>query len=218
MDSFKFHDARAPKSNAISRHRSLRRITVAFRCFELLVFLLIASRFSTRFAYDLNLSSACFRGISVTLISPRFVFLVGNAIVVVLFLISGRFSDRGEAVDLYEEYSGRSRSSRRKIREEEGKELGGACVYGVVGGGRRMGRCRSEVVGRENGRRDLRPSASEKCRKSGECGRKAAGGGGGSYKEDEMSGEEFRRTVEAFIARQQRFLREEEGFSAVVSV
>lgn len=28
--------------------------------------------------------------------------------------------------------------------------------------------------------------------------------------EDEMSGEEFRQTVEAFIARQQRILREEE--------
>ncbi|KAJ8530192.1 hypothetical protein K7X08_037027 [Anisodus acutangulus] len=35
--------------------------------------------------------------------------------------------------------------------------------------------------------------------------------------EGEMSNEEFRRTVEAFIARQQRFLRAEELFSAVVS-
>lgn len=37
-----------------------------------------------------------------------------------------------------------------------------------------------------------------------------------SYPEDEMSNEEFKKTVENFIARQQRFLREEE-FSAVVS-
>ncbi|CAA0807635.1 Unknown protein [Striga hermonthica] len=185
MDSFKFYDARAEKSNAILRHRRSRRFTAVFRCLELLVFLLIASRFSTRFTFDLNLSAACFRGISVTLISPRFVFLVGNAIVVALFLISGRFSGGGGAVDFYEEYAGRSRSSRRKVREEERKELGGARVYGVVGGGRRMGRCRSEVVEREKWRRDLRRSASEKCRKSGgggECGRRAAEGGGGGAK------------------------------------
>ncbi|KAJ8572258.1 hypothetical protein K7X08_008769 [Anisodus acutangulus] len=37
-----------------------------------------------------------------------------------------------------------------------------------------------------------------------------------SYPEDEISNDEFRKTVENFIARQQRFLREEE-FSAVVS-
>ena len=35
------------------------------------------------------------------------------------------------------------------------------------------------------------------------------------YAEDEMSGEEFRHAVEAFIARQQRSLREE--FSSIVT-
>lgn len=57
-------------------------------------------------------------------------------------------------------------------------------------------------------RRDLRRSMSEKS--GGGCGRKVQA-------EDEMSSEEFRRTVEAFIARQQKSLREEEEFSAVVS-
>ncbi|PIN15179.1 hypothetical protein CDL12_12191 [Handroanthus impetiginosus] len=70
----------------------------------------------------------------------------------------------------------------------------------------------------EERRRDLRRSISEKCRKSVDSGRKKAAAVGSSPgAEDELSGEEFRRKVEAFIARQQKFLREEE-FSAVVSV
>ncbi|GER42267.1 testis- and ovary-specific PAZ domain-containing protein 1 [Striga asiatica] len=248
MNSIDFHDTKAEKANAILRRRRMQRITALFRFAELLIFLIITSRFSTQYAFSPNLSGAWFNGIPAALTSHRFVFLAGNAIVVVLLLTSGRFSpdSGGKLVDFYDEYVGRSRGGdRRKIGEKERRGPGGACGYGVVGAGREMNRCESEMVGkaagrvdevrrdlrrsasercgseivgraagrREEVRRDLRRSSSDRCRESGgDGGRRTAGGGGGggcSLAEDEMSGEEFRRTVEAFIARQQRILREE---------
>ncbi|CAA0827662.1 Unknown protein [Striga hermonthica] len=274
MNSVNFHDAKAEKANAIARRRRMQRITALFRFAELLIFLITASRFSTQLAFYPNLSAAWFKGIPAALASHRFIFLAGNAIVVVLLLKSGRFSPDGggEAVDIYDEYTRRSRGDdRRNIGEEERRGPGGVCGYGVVGAGGKMNRCGSEIVGRAAGRgeevrRDLRRSASERCRESsGDGGRRAAGGAGGygvvgaerkmnrcrseivgraagrreevrrdlrrsasercresdgdggrraagggcSFAEEEMSGEEFRRTVEAFIARQQRILREE---------
>ncbi|KAK6159492.1 hypothetical protein DH2020_006806 [Rehmannia glutinosa] len=222
MDSFKFHDIRVEKANAISRHRRIRRITTLFRFLEVLIFLIILSRFSNQFSFfSLNLSSEYFRGISVTLISPRFVFLVGNAIVIALFLKSGQFPAKKceKTVDFFDEYMEKCRSNQQTCSKLEEKNESDAYKYRVRYDEKRMSRSHSENLekaahGKER-RRDLRRSMSEKCRKSG---RKAAAAGGGSaYAEDEMSSEEFRRTVEAFIARQQRTLREEEEFSAVVS-
>ncbi|XP_057783110.1 uncharacterized protein LOC131000976 [Salvia miltiorrhiza] len=156
------------KANAISRYR---RVETLFRVVELLVVAIVVSRFSTK------LSGEYFRKISVALISPRSVFLVGNAIVLVLFFKSGRFSGN----DFYDEYV-------EKCRKNEGFHDYKAIPTKM---------CRSSsdklVV---HGGPELRRSMTEDCRRR----RKA----------EEMSSEEFRRTVEAFIARQQRFLREED--------
>ncbi|KAG8364339.1 hypothetical protein BUALT_Bualt19G0118600 [Buddleja alternifolia] len=208
MDSFNFRDIRVEKSNAISRYRRGQRITTLFRCLELFVFLVIVSRFSTQFAFSLELEY--FRGIAVTLISPRFVFLIGNAIVIVLFVKSRQFSSKnGEiAADLYEEYAEKCRKNLQSSGIKVTEESKGSNNYrsSVCCDDRKMQRSQSEKLERivrvEERRRELRRSTTERCRKS----------------EDEMSGDEFRRTVEAFIARQQRFLREEEDFSAVVSL
>lgn len=64
-----------------------------------------------------------------------------------------------------------------------------------------------EVVQRENPDRELRRSETEKCKKIVELREDTRNS---SYPEDGMSNEEFRQTVEAFIARQQRLRREEE--------
>ncbi|KAK4437749.1 hypothetical protein Salat_0108900 [Sesamum alatum] len=227
MDSFKFHDIRLEKANAISRYHRIRRITTLFKFLELFVFLIILSRFSTQFSFPLSVfSTEYFRGISGTLISPRFVFVVGNAIVIVLFLISGQFpGKKGEkTTDFYDEYVERCRGNQQTCIKEEVKALK-AYKYSVCSDEKKMIRSHSQNLERavhgEERRRDLRRSMSEKCRKSVHSGRKEAAGVAApvsSYAEDRMSSEEFRRTVEAFIARQQRFLREEEDFSAVVSI
>lgn len=208
MDSIKFHDVRVEKANAIAKYRKTQRITSLFRFMELLVFLIVISRFSTQFASSLKLSGDYFRGISaVALISPRSVFVVGNAIVIALFLISGQFSGKKSerSSDFYEEYVEKCRNNQQTWSKVETTIASDACEGKVIS---RTHSANLERVRVEERRRDLRRSMSEKCRKSGESRRKA---------EDEMSSEEFRQTVEAFIARQQRFLREEEEFSAVVS-
>ncbi|KAH6755245.1 hypothetical protein C2S53_016457 [Perilla frutescens var. hirtella] len=209
MDSFKFHDVRVEKANATAKYRKIQKITSLFRFMELLVVLIVLSRFSTQFASSLKLSGDYFRGISmVALISPRSVFVVGNVIVIALFLISGQFSDQKSerSTDFYDEYVEKCRNNQQTWSKLEAKRASHACEGKVMIS--RTNSVNLEKLRGEDRRRDLRRSVSDKCRNSGESGRKA---------EDQMSSEEFRQTVEAFIARQQRFLREEEEFSAVVS-
>ncbi|KAL0386949.1 UNVERIFIED_CONTAM: hypothetical protein Sradi_2576700 [Sesamum radiatum] len=225
MESFNFHDIRVEKANAISRCRRIQRITTLFRFVELFVFLIVVSRFSTQFALSLRLSGEYFRRISVAIISPRFVFLVGNAIVIALFLKSGRFSggDWEKVADFYEEYVEKCRKNQQSCSSKEEKKASDAHKsHEIRHVEKTMHRSNSENLERSaqaNGRRrELRRSMTEDCRKLQDPERKTATAGSYSYAEEEMSNEEFRRTVEAFIARQQKFLREEEGFSAAVSL
>ncbi|GFP96538.1 hypothetical protein PHJA_001797900 [Phtheirospermum japonicum] len=207
MDSFPFHDIRVEKANVTSRYRQLQRITTLIRLVEVFVFMIVVSRFSSQFALTLKGSGEYFKGITLTLISPRFVFLLGNAIIIVLFLKSGRFSAKSgeKTVDFYDEYAEKCRKTKSHQNLEEKKGSGAE--------GRKIVRCRSENLERERRqedecRRDLRRSVTELRQESTDCRRRLAAEKC-SYAEDEMSNEEFRRTVEAFIARQQRFLREE---------
>ncbi|KAG6436234.1 hypothetical protein SASPL_101119 [Salvia splendens] len=187
MDSIKFENVKVEKANAISSYRSVKRITTLFRVVELLLFAIVVSRFST--ALPLKLSGEYFRTISVALISPRFVFLLGNAIVVILFFKSGQFSaQEGEGIaDFYEEFV-------EKCRKNEEKKVFDDCKVIST----KMCKSSSEKLAVHGGRK-LSRSKTVDCRTR----QKMAAA-------EEMSSEEFRRTVEAFIARQQRFLREED--------
>uniref|UniRef100_A0A5B7CAB0 DUF4408 domain-containing protein n=1 Tax=Davidia involucrata TaxID=16924 RepID=A0A5B7CAB0_DAVIN len=210
MDSFDVSRIKIEKANAILRYRRLQRITTLFRFIELCVVLIMISRFSTQLPVAFKLSGEYFRGLFVSLISPRFVFVLGNLIVIILFMKSGQFSSRDDTgnkscIDIYNEYVLNSEKNRNIHREEsESKEEDGTIVAN-----KKIYRSQSENLKRqqhpEKARRELRRWATERCRKSVNCCSK-----------DEMSNEEFRRTVEDFIARQQRFLREEE-FSPIVS-
>ncbi|KAL7156620.1 hypothetical protein ABFS83_02G021300 [Erythranthe nasuta] len=230
MDSVKFQNVKSEKANAISRHRRTQKLTTLFRMVELFVFLVVVSRFSSQFAFSFNISGEYFRGISVTLISPRFVFLVGNTIIVILFLLSSSKGGENEKrpTDFYDEYVEKCRNNNQQITHS--KHVKKSAPEGLKNefhnAKKIISKSKSEinlerraavvVVKGEESHRDLRRSMSQSCRKSVDCGRKKAAA---AVVEDEMSGEEFRRTVEAFIARQQRVLREEEEeFTALVSV
>lgn len=193
MDSFNFDNIKAEKANAISRYQRMQRITTLFRVVELCFVLIVVSKFSTQLSLPPNLSGEYFKGIAVAMISPRFVFLVGNAIVLVLFFKSGRFSGKdGDGIaDFYDEYVEKCGIRNQEREGSDAREGGKMCrsssekIVVMHGGGER--------------RRELTRSVTEGCRSR----RKTAAA-------EEMSSEEFRRTVEAFIARQQRFLREED--------
>lgn len=211
MDSLKFCDVSVVKANSISKYRRIQRITALFRLAELFVFLVIVVRFCSQFQFSVKSSGEHFRGVLVTLISPRFVFVIGNVIVALLLLKSRRFSAEncGKGTDFYDEYVGKCR---RNHRTSSNGKLGDM----------EMNRSKSEKVLRvshvEERRRELRRSTTERCQRTANAGRRNAAENGSItsyFPEDEMSGEEFRQAVEAFIARQQRLLREEEALSDV---
>ncbi|KZV17734.1 hypothetical protein F511_01543 [Dorcoceras hygrometricum] len=209
MDPLKFCDVRVEDANAISKCRTIQSITTVFRLVELSVFLIIVVRFCSQFHFSIKSSGEHFRGVLVALMSPRFVFVIGNVIVAVLLLKSGRFSDGdgGKVTDFYDEYVEKCRRNHQgkadgKLRDMEMKRSRSERVVGM-----------SHHV--EERRRELRRSMTERCKGTASGGRRnAASGGINSYcTEDEMSSEEFRQAVEAFIARQQRLLREEEALN-----
>lgn len=247
MDSFHFHKIKMEKANAKLRHRRLHKITAMFRLMEFCILLIIVSRFTVQLPVAFKLSGEYFRGFSVTAVSPGLVFILGNAIVLVLFLKSGHPSAKNgdttvnSKLDLYDEYVKINSEKNPCVYKEENtackkqrKQSGSTCVGREVAVSSdahnsrsdntkerkvKIQRSQSENLKRavqqqqqECAGRELRRLATVKCRGHVDNEEKPAVLGS-SYKEDEMSNEEFRRTVEAFIARQQRALREEEEFA-----
>ncbi|CAI9104550.1 OLC1v1003246C1 [Oldenlandia corymbosa var. corymbosa] len=254
MDPLNLHNIKVEKANAKLRYRRMKKITALFRLLELCIFFFIISRFTTQLPIAFKLSGEFFRGISVFAVSPRFVFIVGNVIVIILFLKSGQLSgkdgnfsgDGSSKPDLYEEYVKTCEKSRTVYKELESKNIITSSVKKQrkqsISVSREIVHPESAHINSEEKKMKLRRSQSEnpktmalkpvkeeeeeeaedniagrKLRRSvtvryresvnSDQGKPA---GVGSRAEDQMSNEEFRRTVEAFIARQQRFLREED--------
>lgn len=224
MDSFSISNIKLEKANAMKKHRQLQKIANFFRFLEIFIVLALISRFSVQLPVAVKNSSEYFKDLTVILVSPRFVFIIGNAIVITLFAKSGQFSGqdpsgKNSRTDLYDEFVEKS----ERIQSLHGYEAGNSdrqssSVEYIVTEEtspsaeiKNYQRSESEKLDRGTRNklcRELRRSATEKCRES-------VGSGEGwmkiSYPEDRMSNEEFRCTVEAFIARQKRFRRDEEN-------
>ncbi|KAK7307520.1 hypothetical protein VNO77_40656 [Canavalia gladiata] len=117
--------------------------------------------------------------------SPLFVFAISNAIIAALFAQSRRFS------------------ADEPVEEPQHKEIRDTCTANDYPDLRKVyHRSHSEKVKRKSedgsttARRELQRSEMEKAQEN-------------FYPEDKLSNEEFQRTIEAFIAKQMRFLREE---------
>ncbi|CAK8576573.1 unnamed protein product [Lathyrus sativus] len=215
MESFSFN-LQAEKTNAILKHRKLQRVTTLLRLVEACVVLVLISRLSMKLPVVVRNSSEYLKDFSVFMNSPCFVFLIGNVIIITLFVqgLGKNVHEETEQDDIYEKFV---RKEKEQIRKNDCSTEGGNRVVEEekVKRGVKKGycyrRCESEVLKKR--RRVLR-----RCESENNKGRKSIEGGGGgeeemvmriSYPEDEMSNEEFRRTVEAFIAKQQRVLRGE---------
>ncbi|XP_010315310.1 uncharacterized protein [Solanum lycopersicum] len=316
MESLNFHKIKLEKANAMLRYKKRQNVTILFRFIEFCIFFAIISRFSTRFPLNFKLSIECFKGLGVTLISPRFVFVLGNSIVIILFLKSGHSSGKDGStdnvkMDLYDEYKQKCSMNYEQTKKqsilaantyceqskkqgkqsilvenayyEQSKKQGKQSILvenayceqrkkqgkqGILVENayceqskkqskqsilvenayfeqskkqgkqsflvendyceqskkqrkqvqrqlveKRLNRSHSEsftsISHGEKPRKELIRSATVGCLKVIRTDNVKS-------VEDEMSNEEFRNTVEAFIARQQRFLREEELFSSVV--
>ncbi|KAK7312323.1 hypothetical protein VNO77_36101 [Canavalia gladiata] len=242
MDSFSFNNLQSEKANAILKHRKLRRVASLLRLVEVCAVLIFISRFSLQLPVAVRSSSEYFRDLSLFMNSPRFVFLIGNLIIITLFAQSGQFSAQAsrrnvQEPDLYQELVQNSTNRRIKTEDEienrrilesdavadyskknlridaaKSKRLEKQRVkteevnIGLEKKEKDYRRCHTEILS-EKRRRLLRRCDTENNRKNieGEPARI-------SYPQDDMSNEEFRRTVEAFIARQQRIRREEDYY------
>lgn len=257
MGSINLHKHKAEKSNKVQKHRHLRKIANLFRYVEMCVVLILISRLSfQQLPLALKNSGQYFRGFA---ISPGFVFLVGNIIIITLIAQSGHFSQhdstkrRNSEHDLYLEFLKNSNmyqkiqgfdqkklsvkvesnvkgrrindgcmvkysekkskksedDSKMKLEEEQEikTEMQGLDVKGYR-------RCQSEIElvrgvnsddVKEKDERVLQRCESDNDkskRKNIEVVDKEKKSS--LYPEDGMSNDEFRRTVEAFIARQQK--------------
>ncbi|KAF7840980.1 uncharacterized protein G2W53_003278 [Senna tora] len=263
MGSIKSNNLKAEKAKAIYKHRMLRRIASLFRFVEVSVILVLILRLSIQLPIVVKNSSEYFRDFSIFLVNPRFVFLVGNAIIIMLLALSGQFSHQTSASSnsqpgFYEEFIQNSTKNLEKqsIKTEYGmksqridedqinnfpekqmrnteKRDGNYVEYEENQSAKQIirtednnrekqskkteeanmslemkvyRRCQSGnlscVMQSERSQPVLRRSETENNRKRD------------SYPEDGMSNEEFRRTIEAFIERQQKLRREEEHLIA----
>lgn len=234
MESFRYSGVskleRAKKSEKSIFH--LRKMPAFFRVMELLVILLVVSRFSFQLWEAVKSSGEYFKDLKLAVLSSRFIFVLGNVIVITLFAKSGRFSGKSSERknDFYDEFvqkSERLSHSPRLLVESDNRKKEDIFDKAVTsidvdvdsccsGMSRTAAYRRSlseklihEQVEKPN--RELRRSATEKCVKRFSCGEKLSIEG--PFPEDSMSNDEFRQTVEAFIARQQSFLRDEECYA-----
>ncbi|XP_022725079.1 uncharacterized protein LOC111281680 [Durio zibethinus] len=214
MDTF---DIKLEKRNAILKHRHLCKIANLFRFVEVCVVLVLISRFTTHLPVAVKNSGEYFRGFSVVLVSPHFVFILGNAIIITLFAKAGQFSaqDSTSGTDLYEEFVEKSEKSQAIHRYEIEKQSKKSVteekiIVHTYNGTKNYKKTQSENLKRVNCNKacqQLRTLESEKYRKPNESDKKMVKN---SNPEDGMSSEQFRNTVEAFIARQKKLLGEEE--------
>ncbi|OWM90917.1 uncharacterized protein LOC116193115 [Punica granatum] len=73
---------------------------------ELFLVLVLLSRFSTQLPEAVKSSGKYFTDLKLAVLSPRFILVFGNMIVIALFAKSGRFSgqDTGSKNDFYDEF------------------------------------------------------------------------------------------------------------------
>ncbi|XP_071685525.1 uncharacterized protein [Rutidosis leptorrhynchoides] len=108
ISEFDIHNVKAEKANAMLRYRRFRTITKFFRCVEVSLALILISWMSTRLPFVIRISGEYFRLLVSVIVSPLFIFLISNVIVVTLLVksgqITGNISDvRNSGTDMYEE-------------------------------------------------------------------------------------------------------------------
>lgn len=223
MDSFQINNLKVEKANAILKNRQLRKVGNLFRLVEICVLLVLISRFTTKLPVAVKSSGEYFKDLSIILVSPRFVFIVGNAIVITLFAKSGQFSAQDSTTensrnDIYEEFVQKSEKSQNTSRFEVGNRgkqniceemmiADGVCTSREAKIYRRSQSENLKHVNCNKSCKELRRSGTEKYSKSTDSSERLVKN---SCPEDYMSNEEFRCTIEAFIERQKRLRREEE--------
>ncbi|KAM7524135.1 hypothetical protein LguiA_014037 [Lonicera macranthoides] len=245
MDTFNFDNVMVEKANAMLCYNRLNNLTKLFRLGEICFLLLFLSWTSTRLPFAVKTSGYYLRQLISFIISPFFIFLLSNAIVITLLFKSG-LSNNAEP-DLYEEFventeigasfidpveivyedkhitselnnstpvKGFCEVDKQNICElNDSTRMKSECEVALIDESvadlKSYGRSQSVNLNIESDEKvngKLRRSQTEirrKIRDSGECPVKKV------EVVDKLSNEDFQRTIEAFIAKQVKFHKEE---------
>ncbi|XP_059670822.1 uncharacterized protein LOC132316346 [Cornus florida] len=90
MDAFNFDNVKVEKANAMLRFHRLQKVAKLFRLLELCLVLVLISWTSTRLPFAVKISGEYFRQLLAIIVSPIFIFVLSNVIVVTLFAKSGQ--------------------------------------------------------------------------------------------------------------------------------
>ncbi|CAL0305918.1 unnamed protein product [Lupinus luteus] len=123
MGSYNFHKLKGDKPGMTQKHSLLRKMANLFRYIEFCVVLVLISRISFQLPVAVKNSSEYLCGFS---ISPCFVFLIGNVIIISLLAQSGHFSPQSfkrdnPEPDFYQEFI--QSSTKYQLIQEEQKKL-----------------------------------------------------------------------------------------------
>lgn len=256
MDPFDFDSLKSEKATAILRHNHFRSIAKLFRILEIFLGLVFFSWTSTRLPFAVKISGEYFRQFISIIISPLFIFLVCNLIVLILLFKAGNIfsgahytslSASETATEFYEgfikndensisltnaisssvpdsaEIGYRDKqtifevSSARTVSSGNPSDVSEVAesplIHETTSELKSYRRSQSEhmdlkrdSVEQEENHGKLRRLGTEKCRKvanPGEVPEETV------YVFDQLSNEEFQKTIEAFIAKQIKFHQEE---------
>ncbi|XP_061357651.1 uncharacterized protein LOC133301956 [Gastrolobium bilobum] len=217
---------KAEKPNAIRTHNILGAICKTLRIVELCLAILLLSWILTRLPFAVTISAEYLRTLSAFAASPLFVFALSNAIIAALLAQSGSFAAQHSAspdadAGLYLEFLNNRDRDRPQSEDDvpppppaEAVEYQDKQVISVTvpdsgaGAASDIANYRRSQSEKWKGktekvppRRELRRSETEKKRREYPPEN--------LYPQDKLSNEEFQRAIEAFIAKQIRFLREE---------
>jgi hypothetical protein len=186
-----FNNIKTEKQSTMKTYNLFTSIAKTLRLLELCLLLFFLLWIFTRLPFFLRISADFLQ-------SPLFIFALSNAIIAALFAQSDlRFSS--DSASIVEE---RLESQIKQINDTC-KAVDVDSCSAVTDSGNLQLCSRSQsfpetMNGERENEKKLRRSETEKVREI-------------LYPQDKLSNEEFQRTIEAFIAKQLRFLREEES-------
>lgn len=180
------------KQSTISTYSIFTGIARTLRLLELCLVLFFLFWILNRLPFALRISADFLR-------SPLFIFALSNAIIVALLAQSDLRFSSSSAADSEFPVEERLECQDKQIRENCVEDVD-SCAVTVTDSGNKV-YCRSEslpeIMNGEGEKEKLQRSETEmKVREI-------------LYPQDKLSNEEFQRAIEAFIAKQMRFLREE---------
>ncbi|KAF8101431.1 hypothetical protein N665_0205s0025 [Sinapis alba] len=227
MDSINFDNVKAEKAKALRRYNRFRSIGRFFRAAEVCVAILFILWTFTRLPFVVQISGEFLRRIAGVISTPLFVFILGNCIVVALFTKSSvEEENRGSnaETEIYEALVVRSKPSEEEMVYED-KEVIVVMTDSSINNNKHDHHATSDTCSvsdepnkKEYGRSKsssphdhmlLFPKPSSLHRSESDKCMRFEDDNNNNYAEDNLSNEEFQKTIEAFIAKQLMFRRQE---------